>query len=92
MDTEIVTVKVVRKWTKDRLKGLKVLQKQLSKRSVDVDAVVKELDPEGWRDFRKKARALKAQSRNATSFKNRLLREAIRDSKRFTKILAQLAK
>lgn len=89
MDDEIVTVDSFRKWTKDRLKGLKVLQKQLSKSSADPDAVVKGLD-DGWKDFRKKARALKAQSRNATSFKNRLVKQATRDSKRFTKILAQL--
>jgi hypothetical protein len=89
MDNEIVTVDSFRKWTKDRLKGLKVLQKQLSKSSTDPDAVVKGLD-DGWKDFRKKARALKAQSRNAASYKNRLVKQATRDSRRFTKILAQL--
>ena len=89
MSNEIVTVDSFRQWTKDRLRSLKDLQKQLSK-SGDVDAVVKQLDAEGWKDFRKKARQLKALSRTEASFKNRLVKEATRDSKRFTKILEQL--
>jgi hypothetical protein len=89
MSNEIATVDSFRKWTKDRLRGLKDLQKQLAK-SADVDAIVKGLDPESWKDFRKKARKLKAESRTASSFKNRLVKEAARDSKRFTKILEQL--
>ena len=89
MSNEIVTVDSVRKWTKDRLRSIKDLQKQLAK-SVDVDSVVKQLDAEGWKDFRKKARQLKAQSRTVASFKNRLVKEATRESKRFTKVLEQL--
>jgi ABC-type phosphate transport system auxiliary subunit len=90
MSNEIVTVDSVRKWTKDRLRSIKDLQKQLAKSVVDVDSVVKQLDAEGWKDFRKKARQLKAQSRTASSFKNRLVKEASRESKRFTKVLEQL--
>jgi len=90
MSTEIVTVDSFRKWTKERLRSLKALQKQLTK-SEDVDAVVKQLDAASWKDFRKKARALKAQSRTAASYKNRVVKEAGRDSKRFTKILEQLS-
>lgn len=89
MSNEIVTIDSFRKWTKDRLRGLKDLQKQLTK-AEDPDAVIKQLDPEGWKEFRKKARSLKAASRTATSFKKRVLKEAVRDSKRFTKILEQL--
>jgi len=89
MSNDIVTVDSIRRWTKDRLRGLKDLQKQLAK-SEDVDAVVKQLDAVAWKDFRKKARALKSQSRTAASFKNRVLKEAGRDEKRFTKILEQL--
>jgi hypothetical protein len=89
MSTEIVTVDSFRKWTKDRLRSLKDLQKQVAK-SEDVDAVVKQLDAEGWKDFRKKARQLKSQSRTPASFKNRVVKEIGRDSKRFTKILEQL--
>jgi hypothetical protein len=90
MSNEIVTIDQVRKWTKDRLRSLKDLQKQLAK-SEDVDGVVKQLDAEGWKDFRKKARQLKSISRTSSSFKNRVLKEASRDSKRFTKILEQLS-
>jgi ABC-type phosphate transport system auxiliary subunit len=89
MSTEIVTVDSFRKWTKDRLRSLKDLQKQLTK-SEDVGAIVKQLDADGWKDFRKKARQLKSQSRTESSFKNRLLKEATRESKRFTKVLEQL--
>ena len=89
MSNGIVTVDDVRKWTKDRLRSLKDLQKQLAKAD-DVDALVKGLDADGWKDFRKKARQLKAASRTATSFKNRVVKEASRESKRFTKILEQL--
>ena len=90
MSTEIVNVDSFRKWTKDRLRSLKDLQKQLAK-SEDVDAVVKQLDPADWKDFRKKARQLKSQSRTSASFKNRVVKEVGRDSKRFTKILEQLS-
>ena len=90
MSTEIVTVDSFRKWTKDRLRNLKALQKQLAK-SEDVDAVVKQLDAVDWKDFRKKARQLKSVSRTASSFKNRVVKEVGRDSKRFTKILEQLS-
>lgn len=89
MNTEIVTVDSVRKWTKDRLRSLKDLQKQLTK-SEDVDSIVKQLDAAGWKDFRKKARELKSQSRTEASFKNRLVKETTRESKRFTKVLEQL--
>lgn len=89
MSTEIITVDGLRKWTKDRLRSLKDLEKQLSK-SEDVDSVVKQLDAESWKDFRKKARAHKTASRTAASFKNRVVKEVGRDSKRFTKILEQL--
>jgi biopolymer transport protein ExbB/TolQ len=89
MSNEIVTVDSFRKWTKDRLRSLKDLQKQLAK-SEDVDSVLKELDAEGWKDFRKKARQLKSQSRTVSSFKNRLVKETARESKRFTKVLEQL--
>jgi biopolymer transport protein ExbB/TolQ len=89
MSNEIVTVDSVRKWTKDRLRSLKDLQKQLTK-SDDVAAVVKQLDADGFKDFRKKARQLKSISRTESSFKNRLLKEATRESKRFTKVLEQL--
>lgn len=89
MSNYIVTVDSLRKWTKDRLRSLKDLQKQLAK-SEDVDSIVKQLDAEGWKDFRKKARQLKAQSRTPSSFKNRVVKEAGRDTKRFTKILEQL--
>lgn len=84
-----VTVDEFRKWTKERLRSLKDLQKQLAKAD-DVDALVKGLDAEGWKDFRKKARKLKSISRTAASYKNRVVKEAGRDSKRFTKILEQL--
>jgi hypothetical protein len=89
MSTEIVTVDSFRKWTKDRLRGLKDLQKQLTK-SEDPDVVLKQLDPEGWKEFRKKARQLKSASRTTASFKTRVLKETARDSKRFNKILEQL--
>jgi septal ring factor EnvC (AmiA/AmiB activator) len=89
MNTETVTIDSVSKWTKDRLKSLKDLQKQLAK-SEDVDSLLKGLDPEGWKQFRKKARQLKSLSRTASSFKNRVLKEAVKDSKRFTKILQHL--
>lgn len=89
MSNEIVTVDSVRKWTKERLRSLKDLQKQLAK-SEDVDTIVKQLDAEGWKDFRKKARQLKSQSRTPASFKNRLVKETTRESKRFTKVLEQL--
>lgn len=90
MSNEIVTIDHFKQWTKDRLRSLKDLQKQLVK-SEDVDALVKQLDAEGWKEFRKKARQLKSISRTPSSFKNRVLKEAGRDSKRFTKILAQLS-
>jgi ABC-type phosphate transport system auxiliary subunit len=90
MTTEIITVDSFRKWTKDRLRSLKDLQKQLVK-SQDVDALVKGLDAEGWKEFRKKARQLKSASRTEASFKNRVVKEVGRDSKRFTKILEQLS-
>jgi len=89
MNTEMVTVDSVRKWTKDRLRSLKDLQKQLTK-SEDVDSIVKQLDAAGWKDFRKKARELKSQSRTVESFKNRLVKETTREEKRFTKVLEQL--
>ncbi len=89
MSNEIVTVDSVRKWTKDRLRSLKDLHKQLTK-SGNVGDIVKQLDAEGWKDFRKKARQLKSVSRTESSFKNRLLKEAGRESKRYTKILEQL--
>jgi hypothetical protein len=89
MSNEIVTVDSFRKWTKDRLRSLKDLQKQLVK-SEDIDSVLKGLDAEGWKDFRKKARQLKSQSRTVSSFKNRLVKETTRESKRFTKVLEQL--
>jgi DNA-binding transcriptional regulator/RsmH inhibitor MraZ len=89
MSNEIVTIDSVSKWTKDRLKTLKDLRKQLVK-AEDIDVLLKGLDPEGFKQFRKKARKLKLVSRTASSFKNRVLKEADRDSKRFTKILAQL--
>jgi hypothetical protein len=89
MNTETVTIDSVSKWTKDRLKSLKDFRKQLVK-SEDIDTLLKGLDPEGWKQFRKKARQLKSASRTASSFKNRVLKEADRDSKRFTKILEQL--
>jgi two-component sensor histidine kinase len=90
MNTEILTVDGVRKWTKDRLRSLKDLQKQLVK-SEDVDAIVKGLDAEGWKDFRKTARQLKSQSRTPASFKNRLVKQTTRESKRFTRVLEQLS-
>lgn len=90
MSTETVTVDSFRKWTKDRLRSLKDLQKQVTK-SEDVDSIVKQLDADGWKDFRKKARQLKSQSRTAASYKNRIVKEIGRDSKRFTKILEQLS-
>jgi hypothetical protein len=89
MNTEILTVDSVRKWTKDRLKSLKDLQKQLVK-SEDVDAIIKQLDAESWKDFRKTARQLKSQSRTPASFKTRLVKLTTRESKRFTKVLATL--
>lgn len=89
MNTEIVTIDSVRKWTKDRLRSLKDLEKQLTK-TEDVDSIVKQLDAAGWKEFRKKARELKAQSRTVASFKNRLVKETTRESKRFTKVLEQL--
>lgn len=89
MNTEILTVDSVRKWTKDRLKSLKDLQKQLVK-SEDVDAIVKQLDAESWKDFRKTARQLKSQSRTPASFKSRLVKLTTRESKRFTKVLETL--
>jgi hypothetical protein len=89
MSNEIVTVDSFRKWTKERLRSLKDLQKQIAK-SEDVDSVLKGLDAEGWKDFRKKARQLKSQSRTVDSFKNRLVKETTRESKRFTKVLEQL--
>ena len=89
MSNEIVTIDSIRVWTKDRLRGLKDFKKQLVK-SEDVDGLLKGLDPEGWKQFRKKARQLKAQSRTTASFKNRVLKETDRDSKRFTKILEHL--
>jgi len=89
MSDEIITVDTFRKWTKDHLKGLKGLEKQLSK-NVDAESVVKQLDGDGWKAFRKKARQLKAESRTPASWKNRLAKEAARDIKRFTKILEQL--
>jgi|SRR4051794_29029853 hypothetical protein len=89
MSTEILTVDSFRKWTKERLQNLKNLQKQLTK-SENVGEIIKQLDAEGWKDFRKKARQLKSQSRTESSFKNRLLKEATRESKRFTKVLEQL--
>lgn len=92
MSNEIVTVDSFRKWTKDRLRSLKDLQKQLVKSGDGdaVDSVLKGLDVEGWKDFRKKARQLKSQSRTVSSFKNRLVKETARESKRFTKVLEQL--
>jgi hypothetical protein len=90
MNTEILTVDSVRKWTKDRLRSLKDLQKQLVK-SEDVDAIVQGLDAEGWKDFRKTARQLKSQSRTPASFKNRLVKQTTLESKRFTKVLEQLS-
>ena len=90
MSNDIVTIDSLRKWTKVRLKSLKDLQKQLAKTD-DVDSIVKQLDPEGWKEFRKKARQLKGQSRTAASFKNRVVKEAGRDTKRFSKILEQLS-
>jgi len=90
MTTEILTVDSVRKWTKDRLRSLKDLQKQLVK-SEDVDSIVKGLDAEGWKDFRKTARQLKSQSRTPASFKNRLVKQTTLESKRFTKVLEQLS-
>jgi hypothetical protein len=78
-----------RKWTKDHLRNLKDLKKQLTK-SDDVDALLKSLDPEAWRALRKKARQLKAGSRTADSFKNKVSKEIDKDTKRFTKILEQL--
>jgi hypothetical protein len=89
MSTEIVTIDSVSKWTKDRLKTLKDLRKQLVK-SDDIDTLLKGLDAETFKQFRSKARKLKSQSRTASSFKNRVLKETDRDSKRFTKILEQL--
>jgi hypothetical protein len=89
MNNEIMTVDSVRKWTKERLRTLKDLQKQLAK-SDDVDSIVKTLDAEGWKDFRRKARQLKTQSRTVSSFKTRLVKETTRESKRFTKVLEQL--
>lgn len=89
MNTEIVTIDSFRKWTKDRLRTLKDFQKQLVK-SEDIDALVKGLDADGWKDFRKKARQLKSQSRTDASFKTRLVKETTRESKRFTKVLEQL--
>jgi len=56
----------------------------------DVDSIVKQLDAAGWKDFRKKARELKSQSRTVESFKNRLVKETTREEKRFTKVLEQL--
>jgi phosphoribosylaminoimidazole-succinocarboxamide synthase len=90
MSDEIITVDSFRKWTKEHLKGLKGLEKQLTKNSTDIEVVVKELDGEGWKAFRKKARALKGQSRTPASWKNRVAKEAARDIKRFTKILEHL--
>jgi hypothetical protein len=71
------------------LRSLKDLHKQLTKSGNDGE-IVKQLDAEGWKDFRKKARQLKSVSRTESSFKNRLLKEAGRESKRYTKILEQL--
>jgi ABC-type phosphate transport system auxiliary subunit len=90
MNSDTLTVDSIRKWTKERLRDLKDLQKQLAK-SEDVGAVVKQLDAEGWKEFRKKARQLKSQSRTEASFKNRVVKEAVRDTKRFTKVLEQLS-
>lgn len=89
MNDEILTLDGFRKWTKERLKGLKDLQKQLTK-AEDPDAIIKQLDPESWKEFRKKARSLKSASRTVSSYKTRVLKETARDSKRFTKILEQL--
>jgi hypothetical protein len=89
MSTEIVTIDTVSKWTKDRLRTLKDLRKQLVKTD-DVAMLLKGLDPDSFKQFRSKARKLKSVSRTEASFKNRVLKETDRDSKRFTKILEQL--
>ena len=89
MSDEIINADSLRKWTKEHLRGLKDLQKQLNK-SDDVQAVVKQLDADTWKDFRKKARQLKQLSRTESSYRNRLLKEAARESKKFTKVLELL--
>jgi hypothetical protein len=89
MNNDTLTIDSIRQWTKGRVRDLKVFKKQAAK-SADLDALLKGLDPEGWKQFRKKARQLKSQSRTAASFKNRVLKETDRDSKRFSKILAHL--
>jgi hypothetical protein len=89
MSTEILSIDSFRKWTKDHLRDLKDLKKQLTK-SEEVDSLLKGLDAESWKHFRKTARALKSASRTPASFKNRVLKQVDKDSKRFTKILAQL--
>jgi len=89
MNNETLTIDSIRQWTKDRVRDLKVFKKEAVK-SADLDALLKGLDPEGWKQFRKKARQLKSQSRTPASFKNRVLKETDRDSKRFTKILEHL--
>jgi hypothetical protein len=89
MSNDTVNADSFRKWTKDHLRSLKDLKKQLAK-SEDIDTLLKGLDAETWRAFRKKARQLKAGSRNADSFKAKILKEVDKDSKRFTKVLEQL--
>lgn len=89
-DVSVTTVDDIRKWTKAHLKSLKELEKQLTK-SDDADTVVKGLDAKTWKEFRKKAKELKGQSRNATSFKSRVVKEAARNTKRFTKVFELLS-
>ena len=89
MNSDSISADSFRKWTKDHLRSLKDVKKQLTK-SVDVDALLKGLDAEVWRGFRKRARQLKASARNEVSFKNKVLKEVDKDAKRFSKILEQL--
>lgn len=89
MSDESITADGFRKWTKEHLRSLKDLQKQLNK-SDDVQTVVKQLDAVAWKDFRKKARQLKQLSRTESSYKNRLLKETARETKKFTKVLELL--
>ena len=87
----ILDAKTVKKWAKANEKLFKALQKQLDKAD-DVDVVIRELDVSepSVRAFRNLARRLKRELPTAGRLRQRLLREAKGEVKRYGKILEQL--
>jgi hypothetical protein len=82
-----ISLPIIRKWAKTRLKDLKGLEKALERAGDNLEGVLKErLDKTNWRALGNRIKKLKREFPTPARFQQKAKAEVARELKRFEKI------